>query len=87
MRQPETFHSRRNPDEVQVGASNKITRLQSALAVLDEDDETERSALEVALKKAQAQDVIPSVLEQIEHTQKFIERAKKLVVLADEYVQ
>ena len=25
VRQPETFHSRRNPDEVQVGASNKIT--------------------------------------------------------------
>ena len=87
VRQPETFRSRRNPDEVRVGASDKITRLQSALAVLGEDDETERSALEVALKKAQAQAVVPPVSEQIEHTQKFIERAKKRVVLADEYVQ
>ena len=68
-------------------ASNKITRLQSALAVLGEDDETERSTLEVALKKAQAQAVVPPVSEQIEDTQKFIERAKKRVVLADEYVQ
>ena len=86
MRQPETVRSRRNPDEVRVGASNKITRLQSALAVLGEDNETERSALEVALKKAQAQAVVPPVSEQIEHTQKFIECAKKRVVFADEYV-
>ena len=52
------------------GASNKITRLQSALAVLGEDDETDRNALEVALKKGQAQAVVPQVSEQIEHTQK-----------------
>ena len=87
VRQPEISRSRRNPDEVRVGASNKITRLQSALAVLGEDDETERSALEVALKKAQAQAVVPPVSEQIEDTQKFIECARKRVVLADEYVQ
>ena len=87
MRQPEIFRSRRNSDEVRVGASNKITRLQSALAVLGEDDDTDRSTLEVALKKAQAQAVVPSVSEQIEDTQKFIERAKKRVVFADEYVQ
>ena len=34
VRQQEIFRSRRNPDEVRVGASNKISRLQSALAVL-----------------------------------------------------
>ena len=82
--QPEIFRSRRYPDEVRVG---KITRLQSALAVLGEDDEIERSTLEVAIKKAQAQAVVPLVSEQIEDTQKFIERANKRVVLVDEYVQ
>ena len=83
---PQHVRSRRNPDEVRVGASNEITRLQSALAVLGEDDKTEMSAL-VAPKKAQAQAVVPPVSEQIEHTQKFIERSKKRVVFAEECVQ
>ena len=87
VRQSETVRVRRNPDEVRLGASTKITRLQSALAVLGEDDVVERSALEAALKKAQVQAVIPPVAERIEQTQKFIERAKKRVVLADECVQ
>ena len=55
------------------GGSNKVNRLQPALAVLGEDDELERSALEVALKKARAQAVVPPVSEQIEHIQKLIE--------------
>ena len=61
--------ARRNPDEVRLATSNKITRLQSALAVLGD----ERSALD---KKAQVQAVIPPVAERIEQTQKFIERAR-----------
>ena len=65
VRQPETVRSRHNPNEVWVGASNKITKLQAALAVLGEDDETERSAWEVALKKAQAQAVVQPVSEQM----------------------
>ena len=43
------------------------------------DDAVERSVLEAALKKAQTQAVIPPVTEQIEQTQKFIERARKWV--------
>ena len=62
VRQSETVRVRRNPDEVRLGASSKITRLQSALAVLGEDDAVERSALEAALKKAQVQAVIPPVV-------------------------
>ena len=73
VRQPEIVRSRRNLDEVRVGVSNKVNRLQSALAVLGEDDELERSALEVALKKARAQAVVPPVSERIEHIQKLIE--------------
>ena len=87
VRQSETVRVRRNPDEVRLGVSTKITRLQSALAVLGEDDAVERSALEAALKKAQTQAVIPPVAERIEQTQKFIERARKRVSVAEEYVQ
>ena len=68
------------------GLRTRSPGCKSALAVLGEDDETERSALEVALKKAQAQAVVPPCRSS-EDTQKFIERAKKRVVLADEYVQ
>ena len=46
-----------------------------------------KQKLEVALKKAQTQAVVPPVSEQIEHTQKSIEHAKKWVVLADAHVQ
>ena len=58
----------------------------AALAALGENDESERSALEAALKKVQVQAVVPPVAEQIEQTQKFIERVKKRVVIAEEYV-
>ena len=87
VRQSETVRVRRNPDEVRLGASTKISWFQTALAVLGEDDAVERSALEAALKKAQVQAVIPPVAERIEQTQKFIERARKRVLVAEEYVQ
>ena len=59
----------------------------SQLWQFGEDDAVERSALEAALKKAQTQAVIPPVAERIEQTQKFIERARKRVSVAEEYVQ
>ena len=52
VRQSETVHVRRNPDEVRLGASTKITWLQSALAVLGEDDAVKRSALEACSQES-----------------------------------
>ena len=63
-------------DQVWAGASSNIVRLQSAIAALGEDDNVERIALDAALKKAQAQAIVPPVTEQIAQTEKFIERAK-----------
>ena len=87
VRQPGVVPDRRTPDQVWAGASSKIVRLQSAIAALGEDDNVERSALDAALKKAQAQAVVPAVTEQIAQTEKFIERAKRRVTHAEEYVQ
>ena len=60
---PHEVRQTRNPDEVRVGATNKMTRLQGALAVLGE----------AALTKVQVQAVVPLVAEQAAQTQKFIE--------------
>ena len=67
-------------------ASSKISRLESAMAALGEDDISERTVLEVALKRAKVQAVIPPVSEQLDHTEKFIERARKRQH-AEEYAQ
>ena len=87
VRQPGVVPDRRTPDQVWAGASSKIVRSQSAIAALGEDDNVERSALDAALKKAQAQAVVPPVTEQIAQTEKFIERAKRRVTHAEEHVQ
>ena len=78
---------RLTPEEVRAGASTKITRLQAALQSLGPNDHAERSSLEASLKKAQQQATIPPVAQQAEQTAQFIERAKKRLSSAEEWVQ
>ena len=67
-----------SPEEARAGASMKVTRLQAALTSLGPNDHAERSSLEASLRKAQ---------EQEKQTAQFIERAKKRLTSAEEWVQ
>ena len=66
---------------------HEVTRLQAALTSLGPNDHAERAALEVSLRKAQKQATAPLVAEQAEQTAMFIERAKKRLSNAEEWVQ
>ena len=79
--------ARLSPEEVRAGASTKVSRLQAALTSLGPNDHGERAVLEVSLRKAQQQATVPPVAEQAEQTAQFIERAKKRLSNADEWVQ
>ena len=77
FRQPGSVHRSRVQQDFQVGIYHGGPR---------RDNISERTVLEAALKKAMVQAVIPPVSEQIDHTEKFIKRAKKRQH-AEEYVQ
>ena len=75
------------PEEVRQEAATKIARLEAALLTLGPEDQTEKAVLEVSLRKARQQAIVPPVADQIEHTTKFLERAKKRLSNAAEWVQ
>ena len=60
-----------------------MTRLQAAMANLGPDDVEEKKVLDAALREAQSQATVPPLEEQIAHTTKFLERAKKRLIAAD----
>ena len=70
----------RKPNEVRGAASTRVARLQAAMSNLGPDNFEEKKVLDAALRKAQSQAKVPPLEEQIAHTTKFLERAKKRLV-------
>ena len=64
----------------------RIERLQAAISALGDADMAEKESLVKYLHHAQAQAVVPPVLEQIASTQGFIERERKRSAAAEEAV-
>ena len=85
--QPSQPRPRLSPEESRADASTKVARLQAALLTLGPEDLVEKAALEASLQKAQVQATVPPVAEQVKQTTQFIERAKKRLSSASEWVQ
>ena len=79
--QPNVLRISKSPDEVRKCAFSKVARLQAAIASLD--DQTIRSSLQQARKRAQQQTVLAPVDQHIADCILFIERAKKRVQIAE----
>ena len=85
--QPSQPRPRLSPEESRAGATTKVARLQAALLTLGPEDLVEKAALEASLQKAQVQATVPPVAEQVKQTTQFIERAKRRLSSASEWVQ
>ena len=85
--QPSQPRPRLSPEESRAGAATKVARLQAALLTLGPEDLVEKAALEASLQKTQVQATVPPLAEQVKWTTQFIERAKRRLSSASEWVQ